>query len=397
VVPTRDRAELAVAAVRSVAEQNAGVRIVVSDNSSRDAERGHLREACRELSGVHYVRPAESLPMPQHWEWALEQARALDDPTHVAFLTDRMVFRPGSVPRLLGHLGRHPDRVVSYNHDHLDDIRRPVKLFQKRGSDRVFRIPVRVLVERAARAVPLVYLPRMLNCAVPTAVVDRVRGRFGSLFQSLVPDLCFAFRCLAVVDEILYWDWSPLVQYAMDRSRGMTSIRGIANTDSLDYVRDLGDAAINAAAPVPGFRTVNNTVIHEYSLVREQMGAAGWPEVDRGAYLQAIAAEVRDIENPDVRAEMTRLLARQGPIPASPSRLLLLRRLKRITATLSASPLQPLWRSLARRFSISPPGDNALEFASVEEALDHARRFPRRPRGAAHLRFLLGPLQPADP
>jgi glycosyltransferase involved in cell wall biosynthesis len=170
VVPTRDRAELAVTAVRSVVEQGARVRIVVSDNSSVDAEKERLRQTCRELGGVHYVRPAASLPMPQHWEWAMEQARALDDPTHVAFLTDRMVFRPGSLARLLGHLERHPDRVVSYNHDALDDVRRPVRLFQKRGSDRVFRIPVRVLVERAARAVPLVYLPRMLNCAVPTAV-----------------------------------------------------------------------------------------------------------------------------------------------------------------------------------------------------------------------------------
>jgi hypothetical protein len=397
VVPTRDRASLAVTAVRSVVEQGAGVRVVVSDNSSRDDEAEHLREACRDLGDARYLRPPESLPMQQHWEWAMERAQALDAPTHVAFLTDRMLFRPGSLRTLLGHLERHPDRVVSYNHDQVDDLRRPVRLFQKRGSARVFRIPVRVLVERAARAVPLVYLPRMLNCAVPVAVVDLVRRRFGALFDSLVPDFCFAFRCLAVVDEILYWDWSPLVQYAMDRSRGMTSIRGIANADSLDYVRDLGDTAINAAAPVPGFRTVNNTVVHEYSLVRAQLGRTAWPEVDRGAYLESIAAEVREIENPDVRDEMTRLLERQGPIPSRGSRLLVLRRLKRLTRGLSASPTQPLWRALARRLRIAPPGDNALEFPSLEEALDHARRFPRRARSASHLRFLLGPLEPADP
>jgi hypothetical protein len=398
VVPTRNRAAFAVTALRSVLDQEPGVRLVVSDNSTDPAEIDHLARACRELGRrVDYVRPPGPLAMSPHWEWAMDTALALARPTHATFLTDRMILRPGSLAALLGHLQRHPDRVISYNHDQVDDVRRPVRLFQKRGSDRLFRIPARTLLERAARAVPLVYLPRMLNCAAPAAVLATVRERFGSLFQSISPDFCFAFRCLAVSNEILYWDRSPLVQYGLDRSNGASARRGVATVDSIDFLDRLGDTVVNHAAPVPGFRTVQNGVIHEYVLVRRQVGSDVLPEVDRDHYLASIAAEVREIENPETRAEMERLLALQGPIRTSGSRLLLLRRLKHLTAGLSAPPLQPLWRALARRARISPPGDNALEFASREEALGHACRFPRRRRrGAMHLRFLLGPLEPAD-
>jgi hypothetical protein len=398
VVPTRNRAGLAAAALRSVRDQGAGVRLVVSDNSTEPSETASLLAACREQDGADYVRPPEPLPMSSHWEWAMNAAREISRPTHVTFLTDRMLFRPDSLRELLARVERHPHRVISYNHDHVDDLRHPVLLYQKRGTGRLFRVPAPRLLERAARSVPLVCAPRMLNCVVPVMVLEAVRQRFGSLFHSSIsPDFCFAFRCLAVVDEILYWDRSPLVHYAMDRSNGVSTVRGVPSADSLDFLRSLGGRPLNHAAPVPAFRTVNNAIIHEYSLVRRQLGGGVFPEVDRGRYLQAIAAEVREIEDAGVRAEMERVLAAQGRTRGLGSRAQLLRRLKRLTAGLSAPPLQPLWHGLSRRFGVWPPGENALQFPSVEAALDHARRFPRRRHTSAlHLRFLLGPLEPAD-
>ena len=192
VVPTRNRPTLALAAVRSVLEQEADVRVVVSDNSTDPTAVEAVGRACAGLPGVHYVRPPEPLAMSPHWEWAMETARAVTRPTHVAFLTDRMVFRPGTLDRLRAHAGRHPEHVVSYNHDQVDDTPRPVRLFQKRGTGRLFlSVPSRLLAERTAHAVPLVYLPRMLNCVAPGPVLDAVRARFGSLFFFISPDFCF--------------------------------------------------------------------------------------------------------------------------------------------------------------------------------------------------------------
>jgi hypothetical protein len=261
----------------------------------------------------------------------------------------------------------------------------------------VFRIPSRVLVERSARAIPLVYLPRLLNCVAPGHVLDAVRARFGSLLLSISPDFCFAFRCLAVVDEILYWDSSPLLQYGLDRSNGASTARGVASPDNADFLSQVQPGSLNHASPVPELRTVANGVVHEYEVVRRLLPAGAWPEIDRPDYLVSMASEVRQIESPAMRLEMERLLEREGVAKGRTSPLLVLRRLKRLTSVFSAGPLQPLWRGLGRRFGIAPPGDNALEFASLEEALEHGRRFPRRVRRrASHLRFLLGRLESAD-
>jgi glycosyltransferase involved in cell wall biosynthesis len=53
VVPTRNRPQLAVAAARSVREQDAEVRVVVSDNSADPAAAEALGRACAELPDVH--------------------------------------------------------------------------------------------------------------------------------------------------------------------------------------------------------------------------------------------------------------------------------------------------------------------------------------------------------
>jgi Glycosyl transferase family 2 len=397
VIPTRNRADLAATALRSVAEQAAGVALVVSDNSTEPSETAALRALCHEREGVVYVRPPEPLAMSPHWEWALDTAVAATDPTHVTYLTDRMIFRPGHLAALLALVARHRDQVMTYNHDRVDDLRRPVRLYQKRWSGRLLRVPAARLLERASRSVPLVWAPRMLNSVVPVPVIDAVRRRFGSLFQSISPDFCFAFRSLAVVPEILFWDRSPLVHYAMDRSNGASTARGVPNRDAADFLRALGATTVNHEAPVPAFRTVHNAVIHEYCAVRRQVGGALLPEVDREAYLQAIVGEVREIEDPALRSQMEALLALEGPIGRARSRTHLLRSLKRTMAGFSASPFQPLWRALSRQFGLWPPGENALEFPSREAALEHARRYPRRRYPSTmHLRFVLGPLEAVD-
>ena len=46
----------------------------------------------------------------------------------------------------------------------------------------------------------------MMNNCAPRTVLEGIAKRFGSVFASISPDYNFCFRCLEVVDAILYYD-----------------------------------------------------------------------------------------------------------------------------------------------------------------------------------------------
>src|SRR5688572_106568 len=96
VIPTRNRAELAQNAIRSVLEQpSCKITVVVSDNSTIPSEVDRLKKFCNELDDkrVKYVRPPKAMAMANHWEWALAQILQIPNVSHVLYLTDRMIFR----------------------------------------------------------------------------------------------------------------------------------------------------------------------------------------------------------------------------------------------------------------------------------------------------------------
>src|SRR5688572_18148262 len=108
-----------------------GVVVVVSDNSTEPGERERLEEHCaRAGDQVRYVRPPEPLHMPAHWEWLWRTIRESIDPTHVTYVTDRMVLVEGGLAQLVEVVERHPDRVVSYHHDNVNDLSSPIELVQ---------------------------------------------------------------------------------------------------------------------------------------------------------------------------------------------------------------------------------------------------------------------------
>src|SRR6266536_1858589 len=127
VVPTRNRTDPAIMAVRSVLDQAPeGVTVMVSDNSTSQGEADRLARFCAEADqgALKYVRPPDALPMPAHWQWALESALALTDASHVVYLTDRMLFKLDELTPILRLVGGHPGAVLSFNHDTLLDHER---------------------------------------------------------------------------------------------------------------------------------------------------------------------------------------------------------------------------------------------------------------------------------
>jgi len=409
VVPTRNRAGLAKAAVESVLDQGAaGVSVVVSDNSTDPDERRELEEHVGGLpDSVGYVKPEAPLAMAAHWEWAM--ARALDDPsvTHVGYLTDRMVLRRGCLRLLMATLEAHPGRVLAYNHDDLVDHTRPVRLHQHPRTSALLELDSQHVLDLGADGEFPHALPRMLNCLAPRDVVEAVRARFGSVFASVSPDYCFAFRCLDTVDRFLYLDESCLVNYALDRSHGYHYTRGLENRDRREFVADLAGVPMHRSTPLPDFETVMNSVFNEYFFVYSEPASTKLKPVRRHAYLNALAEGIRQIEDDHLRTrELERLAALGWRWRGGRGRVWLDRRATTIrffarrpgtfTRRLAGlwqrtPPGRALWR-VAVSLGAEPPSGTWLEFEDPASALERARDvLPRRTRDFAHVPNLVEP------
>jgi hypothetical protein len=315
VVPTRNRPEMAAAAVRSVLGQGAPeVGVLVSDNSTWEDARREVSAFCAGYpdAEVRLVRPEEPLPMAAHWDFAIHRALETEGATHFAILTDRMMFKQGGLRHVIELARRYTDRVVSYHEDMIDDFGRPVQLLMLEATGRAFEISAEGLLEAVSKGTLHHATPRMLNSITPREVIEAVDERFGNVFASISPDLQFGYRCLALVDSVIYWDEPPLVHYELSRSNGLSYGRGVDSADSADFKRQLGGVPMNFAAPVPELITIRNACFHEYCVVRALTGSERFPAIDLDRYLYVLSEEVPSVEDPLVRERMRQILAQSG-------------------------------------------------------------------------------------
>jgi len=391
VIPTRNRADIAHASLRSVLASDApGVRVIVSDNSSDLAQAEALRAACEALGDerVCYVRPPRSLAMTDHWSWALEQA--LDDPAveHVSYLTDRMVLARGELEHVLAAIDAAPGLVVSYNHEHINDLHEPVRVVPNEWSGWLLSIESRGLILTAARGGRHMATPRMLNAAVPRAVLEAVRARFGSVFASVAPDFAFAFRALATVDRIAYLDRPVLLEHSTRRSNGTSVSRGIASRDGVDFLRLAGDA-MYADAPAPQLHTISNAVFNEYGFVRAEAPEA-LPPLLRRDYLARIAADIAEIEDPALAARTLEQLRELG-WTARDERQARARMIASLVRFYGPRPLTAIRRLRLAATGASPWAPRMMP--SIEAAIEDLQAHPVAPCGDG---ALLRPLVDAD-
>lgn len=404
VVPTRNRAEITVNAIRSALSQEGSgpLRVLVSDNSTAAAEAASLADFCERLGDarVTYARPPEPLSMSAHWDWAARRALELHEQSHVTFLTDRMLFRPGALARLVAVARAHPGEVVSYMHDKVEDDVRPVRVHASKWTGKLLRAEPSRLLRASAESVLTEALPRMLNCLVPRGVLEGLRERFGRYFTSIAPDFNFCYRLLATADSILFLDEALLVHYALARSNGASAVRGEMTQDRADFMA-ASRAHLYSAAPIPEILTVHNAIVHEYCVVREETRSPRFPPVDWEKYLRAIADELPQLVNPEARRETERLLKAHGwTDPGAEAR-----------AAEAAARAQPLWHKalsprrvwgrLARAAgglyaaasgaqeggaaAVGPP-----EFETAEQALDYAINFKGQKLEVSYLEEKLG-------
>lgn len=397
VIPTRNRADIAKNAIRSVLDQpGSDVRVMVSDNSTAPAELKELEEYCARLDDprLHYVRPPGQLSMSAHWEWAIGQALESYDASHFIYLTDRMMFKRLALKEVLDIAAAYTDKIVSYNHDRIVDDRRPILIEQCPYTGKLLAVETLRLSYLYSQSVFLPTLPRMLNCVVPRGVFERMRQRFGNVFASIAPDLLFCCRCLEMEDSILFYDKSPIFHYALDRSQGASVTRGEITPANADFSANLpADKPVrNYAAPIPQLVTTTNAIINEYLIFKRETKSPRFFEVDLQNYLRKNAEEINEVMDPQLKAELRALLEAHGlegasnGVSAGRSGRATVRKLHSPRAVLNKvwgvagdDVLKPFWLLLARRFGVPPPNNPRFEFEQLEDAISYMREFQPRP------------------
>lgn len=397
IVPTRNRPDLALRAARSaISQMPSQSLVVVSDNSSDPSATDQLRVEVEALRSPNLLllQPSEDLAMPAHWQWVMDQVELVDDWTHATVLTDRMVYKHGALEAMMRAIRLRPDRVVTFNHDTVDDTVLPARAHCAAWTGHLLEVQAERLLALSAELVLHSALPRMLNCAVPRSHIATIRARFGQVFASVAPDMYFAYRTLEVVDSIYYLDRSLLIHSALSRSNGASYSRGEATPDQRDFMAKLGGLEMNHGAPVPAFRTTCNTCVSEYELARTATGSSKFPEIDERAYLDGIEREIKAIMDPSLRAEMTTLLdSERGKRGARRSRTALVRRLRHpgrsACALIANVASHPMFARLWLRDGVAPPRTRWLEFPDAEAAVAFADNPGRRvTRGHDSLRVL---------
>jgi hypothetical protein len=381
VIPTRNRAPLAIALIKSLLAQEHPVTVVVSDNSSADDDVRLLDEFCRTAAHPRllYVRPPETLTLPEHWEWALAQAMTRTDATHFGFQHDRKVFKARGVARLAAVAAHDPAAVVTYACDYslIDDggfLAAPYP-----GSGKLYEIRTAPLVRKFAAGTFQDFgqaIPLLSNCIVPRAILERVRARFGNVCNSNAPDLAFLFRFFTLEPRYLHLDAALSVMYAFRFSNAQGYFRSDTSGTFGDFMKLWGDRPWLEAAPIPGLTLGLNIAFHEYNLVQNVVGEEAFPVIEMQGYLRELARGFFFIHNERQREELRAVLEDHGWRPEPP-----------------AKP-RPLWRRIAGRLRRMVRRATAHRYFTTEpETVDYLLSDPVRPVRHNPLLTILDPVE----
>jgi hypothetical protein len=386
VIPTRHRAELAIAAARSLlAQNNPALTIVVSDNSSREEEVRILADFCRAIADPRllYIRPPEVLAMPAHWNWALEQAMARTDATHFGIHYDRKLWKAGSVNRLAAACAHDPAALVTYTCDFTNADGAAFVAWQYPGTGRLYEIRTAAIVRMAGRGTLLDLgqaIPLLSNCMVPRALLEQLRAHFGNICDSIAPDLAFLFRFSAVEASYLHFDAALSVMYAFVFSNGQAYYRRDASGTFGDFMKLWGNRPWLDAAPIPGLTLGINVAFHEYNLVQREVGKETFPPIEMKGYLRELAKGFFYIHDERQRAELRAVLEDHGWRPEAPAKL------------------RPLWRRIAGRLRRMARGQIPNHrFTTESESVDYLLSNPVRPGRHNPLLTILDPVEVAFP
>jgi hypothetical protein len=368
VIPTRNRAELAMSAVRSLLEQDCPIEIFLSDNSdSPDL----LCELAHGEPRVHYLRPERELHQTEHWDWAVRQAMERSSATHFTIHYDRKYSKPHHWGGMAAVAAQWPELLVTYASDTVTNEPPPLRLWQTPWSGRTFMVQTaRVAALAAAGRIRDAghAMPVLTNCIVPRAILHSIVERFGSVCYSTSGDACFNARFLALHDQFLHDDRSIAITYAPHRSAGLGYLAGDGR-DFQHWEKMWRGLPWLEAGIVPGLNLGQNMYFHEYELVRRETGDR-LPPLDRRGCLNELGEALQWVRDPAKRAALRGRLEGHGwsgEVPALPKRPRL--------AALRDKALT----FLIEHFGLIPSSVSGFAFPDDDTALQYALKYPQRP------------------
>jgi hypothetical protein len=392
-IPTRNRADLAIEAINSLLaiDDPRLLHVIVSNNSSEPEQVRRLAEHCEHSpdSRLLHVRPPRPLGMAEHWDWAIGEALARSEASHLALHYDRRISKP-EIGLLFDVAARRPDLPITYLIDLVHELQGRFFAHQMSWSGGVYEIRTSTALNLASRGL-LTDLwqafPVFVNCLTPRSVLEQVRRRFGDFCASTSPESCFGFRFCAIADAYLHFDRPLGIHYASARSNGLGYIRGETSGAFGDSLRLHGDRPWLDAAPIPGLNLGQNIFYHEYMLLQRESGQSRFPPLEMDGYLRDLSRGLSWISDPDRRSEMREVLFRHGwegeaDPPAPPRRM-------RMRGLLRAS----MNRLRADHFSVRPSDLSTIGLRSEAGALFHASKYPRAPIANDAFLTLLDPLR----
>lgn len=294
VIPTRNRANLVATAVQSVLEQDYGdFELIISDNSDlqqAQATRGVLADALTDPR-VRYIRPPQTMAMVDHWEWVLRQAQG----EFTGVLADRAAYKLYALGTIRRQLEAQPAELISWLTDKIKGESAPFRLTSRAGSDRANRARSADTLAACARVEFSLRLPRLLNAFCRTARLRELVANYGSIFTGLSPDYAFCFRILDWLDYHLEYDGHLQVSGGESQSNGLAFTTNRMNADRRSFLALMGDPqSLMRYAPITVPVTIsNNFLLLEYELARSQQKSGRFPPIDRDAFYQRSAADLR--------------------------------------------------------------------------------------------------------
>lgn len=201
VIPTRNRAELAIRAVRSaLADSPDDVEVIVLENSDTPT----LGDALVGDERVKVLPTDRPLSMHDNWERGLDVARG----TYIGYISDKDVFLGGALKRLTEVIRDSRPVVLNYRKAVYCGERR--KLFSLACRSSVTDVPTGPLLDAwFDQFQHLHHAPMIYNSLFLTERVNAIRSRAGRFFVGNSPDVCSGVLVAAdtdhytLVDEVL--------------------------------------------------------------------------------------------------------------------------------------------------------------------------------------------------
>jgi glycosyltransferase involved in cell wall biosynthesis len=271
-IPTLNRAEMLRHALASaLAQDHSSFEVLVSNNASTD----HTTKVLQENADprLRIVQTDRLLSMPEHWEFAIQQARG----EWVLVLCDDDALFPNA----LTHLHR-----LTRDHSGVELIHFGQLIYFYEGMrgagkhvDVPDKLPLHVQSLDSKRKLQDIYwrmgfnFPKMLNCATHKNLLERIRHRHGRLFSEWAPDFSSGAKLLA--NTATHLRTGPLMLWGENmESYGAGSWRDPEHL--LKFLRQF--STFNGRlerTPYPDWITVYNVVYDTLMNVRDELGETG--------------------------------------------------------------------------------------------------------------------------